>query len=144
MADDADIKDPRIANSAAVLPVKSINSVPYIDFRSLTAALAHAGEVFFGTYAGTAAAVEVACPFDPAAVMLINEDLLAEQTHLPSMAAATSFQRITAGTLSLVAANGITLGAKGERKFTAGTAMHADTNVVHFIAFGSRGLGGSD
>jgi hypothetical protein len=59
------------------------------------------------------------------------------------MAAASSFQRVAAGTLTLVAANGITLGAKGARKFTAGSAMHAAADVVHYIAYGTRGVGGS-
>ena len=144
MADDTDIGDPRISKSASVLPVKSINSIPYIDYRQLSAALSAQAEVFYASAVGTGAALEITgLPFDPAEVEMINETTLATQRHLPTMAAATSFQEVAAGTRTLVGANGITLGAKGERKVTLGSAMHASADVLHVILIGSRGVGGS-
>lgn len=144
MADDADIGDTRISKSASVLPEKAINSIPYIDYRTLNAAMSAVGEVFYVAAVGTGAALEITgLPFDPAEVEMINETTLATQRHLPTMAAATSFQEVSAGTRTLVGANGITLGAKGERKLTLGSAMHANSDVLHLIIKGNRGVGGS-
>jgi len=143
MATDLEIQDARISQAAQAIPGTAIESVPYLDFRLVTAITKFTPDVFYGSYAGLAGPVEVALPFDPAQVQLINETTLATYDHLPSMAAATAFQRVTAGTLSLVGAAGVTLGAKGERKFTADTGVHGAADVVHFIAYGTRGVGGS-
>jgi hypothetical protein len=143
MAADDDIKDTRISKSASVLPANAVESVPYVDFRTLNAVLQASPEVFYGTFVGQAVDVDVDLPFDPAQVEIINESSLARFTHLPTLAAGEAFRQITDGTLSLVGADAITLGAKGERKFTAGSAVQSDTDVIHYIAIGSRGVGGS-
>lgn len=147
MALDADIKDTRISNSASVLPDKAVNSVPYIDFRMLSAALAHVGEFYFGSVEGTGAALEVTgLPFDPAVVILLNETDPGIGIYTPSMAAAKGVKLTDAPALTFMAANGITLGAKGERKFTIGADadLNGAADVIHYVAIGSRGVGGSD
>lgn len=147
MALDADVPDPRISNSASQIPAKSVASVPYLDFRNITAMMAAVGEVFFGKVTGTGVALPVTgLPFDPAAVLVVNETQLASFEKWPSMPAGDTFKRVTAGTMSKIATTaGITLGAKGERKFTIGTdaALNTAADVIHFVAIGSRGLGGS-
>lgn len=147
MALDADIKDPRISNAASVLPDKAVNSVPYIDFRMLTAALAHMGEMYFGSEVGTGAALEVTgLPFDPAAVLAINVTDPTLGVHLPSMAAASMLKLTDAPALTVPVADGITLGAKGERKFTIGADadLNVAAEVIHYVAIGTRGLAGSE
>jgi hypothetical protein len=142
MAADADINDPRISNSAAVLPTKAINSTPYIDFRTLSAAMKSLGEIVCGNGVAPnplSAAVEILLPFDPAFVYIFNETQLADFTHFPSLAAGEATKRITAGTLTLETTEGVTLGAKGERKFTVFSDVLAADDVFHFIAIGTRG-----
>lgn len=146
MAADVDIQDARISHAASVIPVKSENSVPYLDFRQLTAMTRFMAEVFHGSVVGTGAALEVPCPFDPAAVEIINETKLASVSKTPSMPVGDSFLRVTAGTMSKLATTaGITLGAKGERKFTLGdnAQLNSNADVIHFTAYGSRGVGGA-
>jgi hypothetical protein len=107
--------------------------------------MAHVGEVFCGTVEGTGALLEVACPFDPAVVIVWNEDDPTLGVHLPSMAAAHMLKLTDAPALTHAAVDGITRGAFGEKKFSIGA--DADLNVaaetLHFVAIGSRGLGGS-
>lgn len=143
MAADADIKDPRISKSASALPANAIESVPYVDFRTLGAVMQAVSEVFYGTITGTGADLDTNLPFDPVEVRIFNETQLEKHESLPSLAAGESIQTITDGTISLNGADGITLGAKGERKFTTGSAVHANSDVLHFVAIGSRGVGGS-
>lgn len=147
MALDADIKDPRISNTAHVLPDKAVQSVPYIDFRALSAVLAYAGEVFFGHVTGTGAPLAVTgLPFDPAAVLLVNVTDPTLGLYLPGMAAASVVKLTDAPALTVPVADGVTLGAKGERKFTIGadTDLNVAAEVIHYIAIGGRGVGGSD
>jgi len=139
---DADNLDKRNSAAALALPAKPVDSVPYVDFRVLLAALGSMCEVFFGSVTGTGAPIDVSCPFDPAAVVLINVTDPTLGLYLPSMAAASVAKLTDAPALTVAVANGITLGAKAARKFTIGA--DADLNVVaeviHYVAFGSRGL----
>ncbi len=146
MATDAEIKDPRITQAAQAIPGTAIESVPYLDFRLVTAITRFHADVFHGTVVGTGSALEVSLPFDPAAVEVINETKLASVSKTPTMPVGDSFLRVTAGTMSKLATTaGITLGAKGERKFTLGdnAQLNSASDVIHFTAYGTRGVGGS-
>jgi len=141
---DADNQDKRNSASASVLPAKPVESVPYVDFRTLLAALGYAGEVFFGSVVGTGAPIEVACPFDPAAVLLVNVTDPTFGLYLPSMAAASVMKLTDAPALTVPVADGITLGAKAARKFTIGADadLNVAAEVIHYVAIGSRGVTG--
>lgn len=142
MAADADIQDPRISNSASVLPNKAVDSTPYVDFRTLSAMMKATGEVAFGSGAAPnplAAAVEISLPFDPAFVIIFNETTLSHGFHFPTLAAGSAVKIIADGTTTLETTEGITLGAKGERKFSVFSDLLAADDVFHWMAIGSRG-----
>ncbi len=139
---DADNLDPRDSNIAKQLPIKAVDSVPYPDFRTMLAALAHVPELYIVGATGISSALTIALPFDPAAVFVLNETTLAWFTWLSTMAAASIFRQVTAGTLSKITTNGITAGAKAARTVTLGTSVQTTSDVLHVIAFGNRGLGG--
>lgn len=85
---------------------------------------------------GTGADLDVVLPFDPAYVEVFNETTLAVYKKFPTQAGVACLKEITAGTKSLVAANGITLGSK---KVTLGSGVHAASDVLHIVAFGFPG-----
>lgn len=146
MATVAEIKDPRISQAALAIPGSAIESVPYLDFRQVTAITRFTPDVFYGTIVGTGAALVVDLPFDPAEVRLINETKLASFEKTATMPVGDTFKRVTAGTMTKLATTaGITLGAKDERKFTIGddSQLNSASDVLHFVATGTRGIGGS-
>lgn len=140
---DAENKDPRDTVAAQVIPLTPGESPAYIHFRDILAAMGAMCEVCFKSATGGAAAIDVALPFDPAAVFVWNETALAWFWFLPTMTAANVVRQVTAGTLSKQTSNGITLGAKDSRKVTLGTTVQSNNDVLHVVAFGSRGLFGS-
>lgn len=141
MQDSAN-QDPRNSALAAVIPdLLDRDSGPYLDYRTLLVAFAQMAELFIAAATGANAAIDVALPFDPALVIVINETTLKTFIHPATMAAAAMFQMATDGTLSKVSTNGITFGAKAARKVTLGTSVQTTNDVLHVIAFGNRGLG---
>ena len=139
---DADNTDPRDSNIAKQLPVKAVDSVPYPDFRTMLAALSHVPELFIVAATGISSALTITLPFDPVAVLVLNETTLAWFTGLSTMTAAHVFRQVTAGTFSKITSNGITFGAKAARTVTLGMSVQTTSDVLHVIAFGNRGLGG--
>ena len=85
---------------------------------------------------GTGAALSFTCGFKPKYVKVINVAAggLCTLEHVDTMAAASGFKGITAGTKTFITSNGITLTDTG---FTLGA--DADVNVngeaLHVIAF---------
>ena len=68
------------------------------------------GRTAVGQIPGTGADIDIALPFTPRYVRLVNRDGLAAAEHFCGMASGTAVKTITAGTMSLVAApNGVTL-----------------------------------
>lgn len=88
-----------------------------------------------GTQNGTGAAISVVCGFRPRYVKVVNvaSGGLCSIEHIDTMAAASGFKGITAGTKTFISSNGITLNDFG---FTIGA--DADVNVsgeaIHYIA----------
>ena len=88
-----------------------------------------------GTQNGTGAAISVVCGFRPRYVKVVNVATggLCSIEHIDTMAAASGFKGITAGTKTFISSNGITLNDFG---FTIGA--DADVNVsgeaIHYIA----------
>lgn len=84
-----------------------------------------------GTVLGTGAAIEVTLDFDPAEVRLIKATgtgaPITMEKH-PGMADDDTLKTVAAGTRTLDAAGGVTLGSQGQKKFTIGT--DADINEV--------------
>lgn len=136
----------REQNFDVLRPTDGKSDIPYPDVTTLALhLLKHSAEAYSGSVTGTGAAIEVATPFDPAVVILINRTAPALMIKTPGMAGDDSFKAITAGTLSYVTANGITLSRAGGKGFTIGTDADLNTaaEVVEYIAFGFRDLGGS-
>ena len=92
-------------------------------------------ETAAGTFAvaNPAAAVTITCGFSPRYVKAININDLATHEYFYGLAAGASIQTITDGTISVNAADGITVSETG---FTLGTDI-CDTaaDVVRYIAF---------
>ena len=88
-----------------------------------------------GTQNGTGAAISINCGFKPKYVKVINVAAggLCSLEHIDTMAAASGFKGITAGTKTFITSNGITLTDFG---FTLGP--DADVNVsgeaIHWFA----------
>ena len=88
-----------------------------------------------GTQNGTGAAISVVCGFRPRYVKVVNVATggLCSIEHIDTMAAASGFKGVTAGTKTFISSNGITLNDFG---FTIGA--DADVNVsgeaIHYIA----------
>lgn len=88
-----------------------------------------------GTQNGTGAAINVVCGFRPRYVKVVNvaSGGLCSIEHIDTMAAASGFKGVTAGTKTFISSNGITLNDFG---FTIGA--DADVNVsgeaIHYIA----------
>ena len=88
-----------------------------------------------GTIDGTGAAISIVCGFRPRYVKVVNvaSGGLCSIEHIDTMAAASGFKGITAGTKTFISSNGITLNDFG---FTIGA--DADVNVsgeaIHYIA----------
>ena len=88
-----------------------------------------------GTQNGTGAAISIVCGFRPRYVKVVNvaSGGLCSIEHIDTMAAASGFKGITAGTKTFISSNGITLNDFG---FTIGA--DADVNVsgeaIHYIA----------
>lgn len=88
-----------------------------------------------GTQNGTGAAISIVCGFRPRYVKVVNVATggLCSIEHIDSMAAASGFKGVTAGTKTFISSNGITLNDFG---FTIGA--DADVNVngeaIHYIA----------
>lgn len=126
--------------AAAAIP-SAQSSVPYPTWADATTTLfAKGAEAYACGATGAATALDVALPFDPAVVFVYNETTLATFMMLPSMAAGKALKEITAGTKSLLAANGITLGVG---KVTLGTSVQTTSDVLHVLAIGFRENGGS-
>jgi hypothetical protein len=121
---------------------ESTEQIPHPDWRAIAnGMLKHGSEMFFGTMTGTGAALDSpTLPFDPAMVLVYNLTDVSVHIKLPSQAGAVSLAIKAA--VSATAANGITLGVK---KFTLGTDadLNAAADVLHFVAIGSRDIGGS-
>ncbi|MDQ3170286.1 MAG: hypothetical protein M3Q55_09140 [Acidobacteriota bacterium] len=126
------------------IPTTGRAGIPYPDYHKIVQGLLlHGAEMFFGTMTGTGAALDSpALPFDPAMVMIINQTTLCKGIKLPSMADDDFYKEVAAGTATYDTAGGITLGVK---KFTLGTdvELNAAANVIHFVAFGAKSVGGS-
>jgi hypothetical protein len=134
--------DPRNSALLAVVPDQlDRDAGPYLDYHTLLTGFAQMAELFIAAAVGAAAAIDVALPFDPAIVLVINETTLAMFWHLPTMAAAAAFKQVTDGTLSKLTTNGITIGAKAAKTVRLGTSVQTTSDVLHVIAFGNRGLG---
>jgi hypothetical protein len=121
------------------------NALPYPSYIDLIRGLFQlAGEMVTGSVASTGAGIDVVTPFDPAAVFLFNRTGLAWSVSSPSMTSGDGLVSITNGDMTFEVAGVITL---GEKKFTIGT--NADLNpvgaeVIHYGAFGSRPVQGSN
>ena len=144
--DDADIKDARVSQSASVIPDKPVNSTPYLDFRTINAMMAMVAEMEIGTVTGTGADLIVSgLEFDPAFVILINITDPTLGLHVAGMTADHMVKLTDAPALTIPTSNGITLGAKGERRFLVGADadLNVSAEVIRWIAFGGRGVKGS-
>lgn len=94
------------------------------------------GRSAVGTFVGTGAALDVAIPdWTPRYVRIVNRDGLASMEWSRGMAAASAIKQITAGTMSEITSDGVTINERKEmsdeepsgadRGFTIG----ADTDV---------------
>lgn len=129
------------------VPTAGKTDIPYADQRALGQKyLKHGMEAYCGTVTGTGALITVSgLPFDPAIVELWKVTGTGAPIHMkkfPQLADDDSMKVIAAGTMTLDAAGGITLGTK---QFTIGTDADINENTVpiHWIAYGFRDLGGS-
>lgn len=116
------------------------NSAKYLDAKQIVRGLLGAmAEVASGTVEGTGSAIEVETPFDPAIVILINQDDPTVLVHSPSMPAASGLKLTDAPALTFPTTNGVTLGSKG---FTIGADadVNASGETLHWIAIGGRGV----
>lgn len=120
----------------------SAQDVPYAKHNDLANGYGkYIAEMYCGTVTGTGASLDVACPFDPAVVEIVNQTQLASFKKLPSMGTSYALKEVTAGTKTY-ASGCITLGTG---KFTIGTDAAANTasDVIHFVAWGAPVNGGS-
>lgn len=126
------------------IPENGKAAIPYPDYHKIVQSLMlHGAEMYFGTMTGTGASLDSpALPFDPAMVLIVNQTTVCRGLKLPTMADDDFYKEVAAGTGTYDAAGGITLGVK---KFTLGTdaELNAAGNVIHFVAFGARDVGGS-
>jgi hypothetical protein len=122
----------------------SKQNIPLPDFDQVINKLGlYSTELYFGTMTGTGASLDSpTLPFDPAMVLVINQTQVAWFLKLPTMADDDTAKTVTAGTFTYDAAGCITLGTK---KFTLGTDAQINTasDVIHFVAWGQKGKGGS-
>lgn len=123
------------------------NDVPYPSKLELVRSImSHMSECASGSVTGTGAAIEIATPFAPGVVLLFNRTAPAMAFKSPGMAGDDCIKQVTAGTLSYITSNGITLGITGTNKgFTIGTDADINTaaEVVEWVAFGFRDQDGS-
>lgn len=127
-------------------PTDGKSAIPYTDITTLALhMLKHSAECFSGSVEGTGAALEVELPFDPAVVLLINRSAPALAIKTPGMAGDDCLKQITAGTLSYITANGVTLSIADGKGFTIGSDADINTaaEVIEYVAWGFRDLGGS-
>lgn len=119
----------------------SKHAVPYPDWRQfIQGVLLRGAEAASGTVVGTGALLDVPTPFDPAAVILIDETQGVLALKMPGQATDTALTQKNAVTTA-AAAGSITLGSG---KFTIG--VNADLNtaadVIRWTAFGFSAQGG--
>lgn len=88
-----------------------------------------------GTQDGTGAAISIVCGFRPRYVKVVNVATggLCSIEHIDTMAAASGFKGVTAGTKTFISSNGITLNDFG---FTIGadTDVNVSGEAIHYIA----------
>jgi len=90
---------------------------------------------FSGSYRGTGAQQDIKTPgFRPKRVVFFNETDLSTAEWRDTMADASFFQRVTAGTLSLVTTQGVTPLAAGFRVGTNAT-VNGSAKKIHFVAY---------
>lgn len=87
------------------------------------------GQHASGTVEGTGAAINVQLGFKPAKVALYNEDGLCELHWFNTMTAGHGLKRITAGTLSKITSDGITVYDGTAAGDAAGFTIGADADV---------------
>lgn len=119
--------------------------IPYATKLELVRSiLANNAEICAGSVAGTGAAIEVVTPFDPGFVWLLKNSGTGDPIQMlkhPGHATASAMKTVAAGTVSTVAADGITLGTK---KFTIGTDADINENgeTILWLAIGFRNYSG--
>ena len=120
----------------------SVASIPFPDFKSLVNTMLKFGlEAYICDMEGTGALLDSpALPFDPAGVLVFNETDQSVHANFAGFGAAKMMSIKAAA--AWVATDGITLGTK---KFTLGVNadLNAAADVLHCVAFGQRGIGGS-
>lgn len=125
------------------LPASGKEATPYPRWGEIINGVLKMGaEIQFGTVEGTGSPIVVATEFDPACVILINQDDPTLLVHSPSMPAASGLKLTDAPALTFPTTNGVTLGTK---QFTIGADadVNAAAETLHWIAIGSSGAVGS-
>lgn len=132
----------RTSYAQTQIPPRGRDAVPYPDWRQfINGAMLRTAEAMSGTVTGTGAALDVATPFDPAVVMLVNETQGVLAVKMPGQTGATALTQ-KAGATTAAAAASITLDTG---KFTLGTNADVNTaaDVIRWTAWGFSALGGA-
>lgn len=135
----------RESHAEQQIPQDGAASVPYADQYEIARALMGRGaEMVAGSVttpsSGTLDVTDL--PFDPAAVVLINETDAGLFVHTPSMGDGEMLKLTDTPALSFVSSNGITL---GDKQFTIGTDsdLNGNGDTVHYLAIGFPDKGDS-